>query len=348
MLFYARLELFTMIAIETIAPLNFSARCFAAMVCGLLAFVCFTANAAQAQQPYPNRPIRIIVPLAPGGAGDIAARLFGQKLGDAFNQQVVIDNRPGAGGIIGADLAAKAAPDGYTLVLVGGNHTIFPSLHKKMPYDMVTDFAPVSMLAAYPHLLVVNPALPIKSVKDLIALTKTKPGQINFSSGGNGSTAHMTAELFKSSTGINVVHVPYKGATPALVAVVAGEAGLAFYSASAAMQYVKPGRLRALATTGEKRSPSIPDLPTVAESGVPGFETTAWSGLLAPAGTPTPVITKLFNELARILQIPEAKERLAAIDFEPVGNSPEAFAAYIRKDIQKWAKVVKDSGAKAD
>ncbi len=324
-------------------------RYITAFACGLLVVVnaIFAFN-AQAQQAYPNRPIRIIVPLAPGGAGDIVARLFGSELSHVFNQQVVIDNRSGAGGIIGAEMAAKAAPDGYTLVLVGGNHTIFPSLHKKMQYDMIKDFSPISMLAAYPHLLLVNPMLPIKTVKDLVALAKSRPGQINYSSGGNGSTAHMTAEFFKSSIVINVMHVPYKGATSALVAVVAGEADFAFYSASAAMQYVKPGRLRALATTGEKRSQSNPDLPTVAESGVKGFETLAWSGLLAPAETPKFVIMKLYNELVRILQIPETKERLAAIDFEPVGNTPEAFATYIQKDIQKWAKVVKDSGTKED
>lgn len=303
---------------------------------------------AQSQVLYPSRPLRIVVPLAVGGAGDLAARLFGQKLADAFGQQVVVDNRPGAGGIIGADLVAKAAPDGYTLLLAGGNHTIFPSLHKKMPYDMERDLAPVSMLASYPHLLLVNPALPVKSVKDLVALAKTKSGQINFASGGNGSTAHMAAELFKSTAMINVTHVAYKGATAALVGVAAGEAGLAFYSASAAMPYVKPGRLRALATTGDKRSPTIPDLPTVAESGLPGFETVAWAGLLAPAGTPKSVIAKLYGEIARIIQMPDAKDRLAAIDFELVGNSPEEFAAYIRKDIVKWAKVVKASGAKAE
>lgn len=311
-------------------------------------FACAALAAAQPQSKYPNRPLRIVVPLAVGGAGDLAARLFGQKLSDTFGQQVVVDNRPGAGGIIGADLVAKAAPDGYTLLLAGGNHTIFPSLRKKMPYDMERDLAPVSMLASYPHLLLVNPALPVKSVKDLIAMAKTKPGQINFASGGNGSTAHMAAELFKSTAMINVTHVAYKGATGALVGVAAGEAGLAFYSASAAMPYVKQGRLRALATTGEKRSPTIPDLPTVAESGLPGFETVAWAGLLVPAGTPKPAIAKLYGEITRIIQMPDAKDRLAAIDFEPVGNSPDEFAFYIKKDIVKWAKVVKESGAKAE
>lgn len=312
------------------------------------AFLFVAIAAAQPQQPYPNRPLRIVVPLAIGGAGDLAARLFGQKLADALGQQFVVDNRPGAGGIIGADLVAKAAPDGYTLLLAGGNHTIFPSLHKNMPYDMTRDLAAVSMLASYPHILVVNPTLPVKSVKELIALAKARPGQINFSSGGNGSTAHMAAEFFKATAAIHVIHVAYKGATAALVGVAAGEAGLAFYSASAAMPYVKQGRLRALASTGEKRSPTLQDLPTVAESGLPGFATVAWAGLLVPAGTPKFVIAKLHGEIARIVQMPDARDRLAAIDFEPVGNSPEEFAAYIRKDIATWAKVVKASGAKAE
>lgn len=318
----------------------------APMTLVLSAFVA-TAS-AQPQPTYPNRPIRFIVPLATGGAGDIAARLFGQKLADGLGQQVVIDNRPGAGGVIGADLAAKASPDGYTLLIAGGNHTIFPSLYKSLPYDFIKDLAPISMLAAFPHLLVVNPALPAKSVKELVALAKAKPGQINYASGGNGSTAHMAAEYFKSVAGINVIHVPYKGTAPALVALIAGEASLAFYSASSVLQHIKAGRLRALATTGERRSPSLPDLPTVAEAGVPGFETSGWVGLLAPAGTPKRIIAKLHGELARILSLPDVKERLAVLDLESVGSAPEEFATFIKKDIVKWAKVVKESGAKVD
>lgn len=309
---------------------------------------CVATASAQPQPTYPNRPIRFIVPLATGGAGDIAARLFGQKLADGLGQQVVIDNRPGAGGVIGADLVAKASPDGYTLLIAGGNHTIFPSLYKNLPYDFIKDLAPISMLAAFPHLLVVNPAVPAKSVKELVALAKAKPGQINYASGGNGSTAHMAAEYFKSVAGINVIHVPYKGTAPALVALIAGEASLAFYSASSVLQHIKAGRLRALATTGERRSPSLPDLPTVAEAGVPGFETSGWVGLLAPAGTPKRIIAKLHGELARILSLPDVKERLAVLDLESVGSAPEEFATFIKKDIVKWAKVVKESGAKVD
>ena len=221
-------------------------------------------------------------------------------------------------------------------------------MHKKLPYDIVKDFAPVSQLVTFPFLLLVHPSLPAKSVTELIAVAKAKPGQINYASGGNGSTAHMAAELFKSLTGVNVVHVPYKGTAPALIGFLAGETGLAFYSASATLAHVKAGRLRALATTGAKRSPSLPDLPTVVEAGVPGFETGSWAGVLAPAGTPKAIIAKLHGELTRILQLPEAKERLAAIDFEPVGNTPEEFGALIRKEVARWAKVVKESGAKLD
>ena len=309
---------------------------------------CVAAASAQPQQAYPNRPIRFIVPVAPGGGSDMAARLFGQKLTDAFGQQVVIDNRAGAGGIIGTELAAKAAPDGYTLLLASSANTVHPSLHKKLPYDIIKDFAPVSLLAAYPHLLVVHPSVAAKSVKELIALAKAKPGQINYATGGNGTMAHIVAEFFRSMTGIDVVHVPYKGAGPALIGLVAGEAGLAFYSVSATLQHVKAGRLRALGATGAKRSPSLPDLPTIAEAGVPGFEAGTWAGVLAPAGTPKSIIAKLHGEITRILQLPDVKERLAAIDFEPVGNTPEEFGVIIRKDVVKWAKVVKGSGAKAD
>ncbi|MEK7875067.1 MAG: tripartite tricarboxylate transporter substrate-binding protein, partial [Pseudomonadota bacterium] len=228
------------------------------------------------------------------------------------------------------------------------SHTVLPSMHKKLPYDIVKDFAPVSLLVTFPFLLLVHPSLPAKSVKELIALAKAKPGQINYASGGNGSTAHLSAELFKSMTGINVVHVPYKGTAPALIALLAGEASLAFYSVSATLSHVKAERLRALATTGERRSPSLPDLLTVVEAGVPGFETGSWAGVLAPAGTPKSIIAKLHGEFTRILRLTEAKERLAAIDFEPVGNTPDAFGTIIRKEVVRWAKVVKESGAKLD
>ncbi len=304
--------------------------------------------AAQPQHGYPIRPIRFLVPLAAGGGTDIAARLFGQKLSDAWGQQVVTDNRPGAGGVIGADLAAKAPPDGYTLMIGTASHTVLPSMHKKLPYDIVKDFAPVTNLIAYSHLMLLHPSVPAKSVKEFIALAKARPGQINFASGGTGSTAHLQSEMFKSMTGINIVHVPYKGTGSALIGFLAGEAGLAFYSVSATLPHIKAGRLRALASTGEKRAPSLPELPTVSEAGVPGFEATTWAGMLAPAGTPRAIITKLHGELTRILLLPDVKERLAVNDFESVGNTPEAFTAFIRREVDRWAKLIRDARIATD
>ncbi len=303
---------------------------------------------AQLQQTYPNRPIRLIAAQAAGAGTDIAARLFGQQLADAFGQQVVIDNRPGAGGIVGTELAAKASPDGYTLMMAAISQAVLPSMHKKLPYDIVKDFAPVSMVISYPFLLVVHPAVAAKSVTELIDLAKARPGQLNYASQGVGASAHLTGELFKSMTGINVVHVPYKGVAIAIVGILAGEASMGFYSVSATLPHVKTGRLRALAATGAKRSPSLPDLPTVAEAGVPGFEVSTWGGVLAPAGTPKSIITKLHGALKRILQLPDVKERLAAIDFEPVGNTPEEFGAFIKKEVARWGKVVRDAGIKPD
>lgn len=308
----------------------------------------FAAASAQAQSPYPNRPIRFVVPQGTGGATDIAARLFGQKLADAFGQQVVIDNRPGAGGIIGADLVAKASPDGYTLMVASFSQTVLPSMHKKLPYDIVKDFAPVSLMISSPFLILVHPAVPVTSVKELIALTKAKPGQLNYASQGNGTSAHIAVELFRSLTGIAVVHVPYKGAAAALTALLGGESNLAFFTVSGTLQHVRAKQLRALATTGEKRSPSLPDVPTVAEAGVPDYKASTWSGVVAPFATPKPVIVKLHGAFMRILQLPDVKDRLAAMDFEPVGSTPEEFGAFIKADVAKWAKVLKEAGAKVD
>jgi tripartite-type tricarboxylate transporter receptor subunit TctC len=308
---------------------------------GMIFTSCILAAPAQAQQTYPTRPIRFILPYATGGGTDIAARLFGQKLSEALGQQVVVDNRPGAGGIIGFDLAAKAAPDGHTLIMAAVNFTVLPSLHKKLPYDTIRDFAPVSMLTAYPHLLVVHQSLAATSVKELLALAKAKPGQINYASGGIGSVAHVAAELFTSMSNVNLVHVGYKGTGPALVGLLVGEAVVAFYSASATSQHIKAGRLRALAVTSGKRSPSLPDLPTIAEAGVPGYEAINWAGTLVPSGTPKPIIGRLHSELARMLQFPDVRKQLATLDFESVGNTPAEFDAIIRKEVMKWGKVVK-------
>ena len=315
-----------------------------------LAVTAFIATAsAQPQQAYPNRPLRLVVPYAAGASTDIGARIFSSKLADAFGQQVVVDNRVGASGIIGAELVAKASPDGHTLMIATISHTVSPSLHKKLPYDIVRDFAPVSLLIEYPFLLNVHPSLPAKSVKELIAFATEKPGQINYGSNGIGGANYLCAELFKSVTRINLVHVPYKSAVIAIAGTLAGETSLGFYSASSILPHVKAGRLRALAMTGKKRSASLPDLPTVAEAaGVPDYEVSSWIGVVVPAATPKSIIAKLHGELTRIIQLPDVKERLAAIDFEPVGNAPDEFAAFIRKEVVKWAKVVKESGAKVD
>lgn len=304
--------------------------------------------AAQAPQAYPNRPIRLIAAQAAGAGTDIASRLFAQKLSDALGQQVVVDNRPGAGGIIGTELAAKAAPDGYTLMTAAITQAVLPSIHRKLPFDMVKDFSGVSQLIAYPFLVVVHPAVPARSIKDLVALARAKPGQLNYASSGNGASAHLATELFKSMAGVDFVHVPYKGVAAATVAVVGGEANLGFYSASATLPHVKAERLRALAVTGPKRSLSFPELPTVAEAGVPGYEVVTWAGIIVPAGTPRPIIGRLNRELVRAVQMPDVKERLAAMDFEPVGSSPEEFDAFIRNEIAKWGKVVRDARIRAD
>ena len=309
------------------------------------------APVAMAQSPsvYPSRPIRLLVPMAAGAGTDIGARILSTRLAEAIAQQVVVDNRAGASGIVGAELAARAAPDGYTLMVVTISHSVSPSLHRKLPYDIVRDFTPVSLLIEYPFLLTVHPSLPAKSVNELITHAKTKPGQINYASNGVGGGAYLCTELLNSMAGIKLAHVPYKSTAAAIAGTVGGETGMAFYSASAALSHVKAGRLRALGMTGRKRSPSFPELPTVAEAAnLPGYEMSGWTGLVAPLGTPKPIITKLHAELVRILQMPDVKERLAVIDFEPVGNTPEEFGVFIKQQIAKWAKVLKEAGAKAE
>ncbi len=300
---------------------------------------------AQSLPNFPNRSVRFVVPFAVGGALDIAARLFATKLVDSLGQQVVVDNRPGAGGIMGAEIAAKSAPDGHTLMMASISHTVLPSIHKNLSYDIVKDFVPTSLLVTFPFLLLTHPTLPVKSLKELITLAKTKPGQINYVSSGNGSTAHLNAELFKNLTGINVVHLPYKGTGPALIGFLAGEASLGFYSVSATLNHIKAGRLRALATTGAKRSASLPDLPTAIEAGVPDFVTGSWAGMLTPTGTPKLVSQRLHRDLMGILLLADVKDRLAKIDFEIVGSTSEEFSALIKSEVTRWSNVVKASGA---
>ena len=311
----------------------------------LLALVVTTASA----QAYPTKPIRLVVPFPPGGATDILARDVAQKLTEAWGQQVIVDNRPGAGGNIGSELVAKSAPDGYTLEMgTVGTHAINASLYAKMPYDHVKDFVPVILVAGVPNVLVVNPAVPANSVAELIAYAKANPGKLNFASSGNGTSIHLSGELFKFMAGVQMTHVPYKGSAPALQDLIGGQVQLMFDNLPPSLPQIKAGKLRALAVTSLARAPALPDVPTMAEAGLPGYEASSWFGVLAPAGTPPAIVTKLNAEIARWLATPEAKEKLSKQGANAAGGTPEDFAKHIAAETAKWAKVVKDSGAKID
>lgn len=299
-------------------------------------------------QAYPTKPIRLIVPFATGSTTDTLARIVGQKLTETWGQQVVVDNRAGAGGNIGTDIVAKAAADGYTLLMAAGSHAINPSLYRKLPYDAVKDFAPVTLVGSAPQLVVAYPGLAAASIRELIALAKARPGQIHYASGGSGSPSHLAMELFKSMAGIDLVHVPYKGGTLVLNAVLSGEVQLTSGNIRSYMPHVKAGKLKGLGVTSPSRSPAAPEVPTIAESGLPGYSVTAWWGVLAPAATPKAIVTRLHGEIARHLQVPELRNRLAAVGIDTVGSAPEEFGAFIRKELVIWAKVVKESGARID
>jgi tripartite-type tricarboxylate transporter receptor subunit TctC len=316
-------------------------------VCLRFAAACLLLAAGMAQAQYPGKPIHLIIPFPPGGPTDIIGRAVGQKLSEALGQPVIVENRGGAGASIGSDFVAKSAPDGYTL-LVGttGSHTINPAIYSKLPYDPVRDFAPVTLLATYGNVLVVSPNLPVKNVKQLIELARAKPGEITFGSAGNGSSNHLSGELLASMSGVRMQHVPYKGSAPALVDVMAGQTSFMFDILSTSLPQIKAGKVRAIAYSGPTRSPLIPDVPTVAESGVPGYDVVGWFGLFAPAGTPRDIVNRLNAETVKILKLPEMKEKLTGYD--PAPSTPEQFAAIIKSDITTWAKVVKDSGAHVD
>ena len=304
---------------------------------------------AIAQSAYPAKPVRLVVPFPPGGTTDILARAVAQKLSEAWGQQVVVDNHPGAGGNIGSDIVAKAAPDGYTLLMgTVGTHAINPSLYAKMPYNHVKDFAPVILVAGVPNVLVVNPSVPAQSVQELIAYAKANPGKLNFASSGNGTSIHLSGELFKTMTGTQMTHVPYKGSAPALTDLVGGQVQLMFDNLPSSLAFIKAGKLRALAVTSAARSTALPDVPTLAESGLPGFEASSWFGVLAPAGTPHDIVSKLNGAIAAWLASPEARDNLAAQGAIAAGGSPDAFARHIDAETAKWAKVVKASGAHID
>ena len=308
------------------------------------------AMPAQAQQDvaYPARPIRILVGQSAGGATDIVARGLGQKMNEVLGQPVVIDNRGGAAGSIAAALVAKASADGYTVLIVPGSFTINPSLYKNLPFDPQKDLAAVTLIATAPYVLMLHPAVPAKSVRELIALVKARPKEIVYGSGGFGSSGHLAAELFSNMAGLQMNHVPYKGAGPALVDLLGGQLQLVFGSVVSSLPYHRNGRLRALALTSSQRNPMAQDLPTIAESGLPGYEFSSWFGMLAPAATPRPVIARLQTATAAALRTPELNERLLREGSEPVGGPPEQFAAMVKTDIAKWAVVVKQSGMKAE
>ena len=299
-------------------------------------------------QTYPAKAIRIVVPLAAGGPGDVLARAVGQKLSEAVGQPVVVDNRVGANTNIGNEAVAKSAPDGYTLLMAASTLTINPSLYASVPYDAVKSFAPVTLVATTPLVVVVHPSLPVKSMKELIALAKSKPGQMLYGSAGNGSVLHLAGEMLNTLAHVKIVHVPYKGVTNAFSDLLGGQISLMFPGAPIALPQVQAGKLRALAVTGDKRSAAVPELPTVAETGLPGYEVSVWYGVLAPAGTPSAVINRLYGELVKIVQSPDVAARFAALGAEPLHNTPEQFAAFLKSDLVKWTKVVRDSGAKVD
>ncbi len=299
-------------------------------------------------QAYPDRTIRMVVISAPGGTTDIMSRLLVQQLTEGLGQTVVVDNRPGGGGIISAEVVSQANPDGHTLLYTHTSFSVIPSLHQKLSYDSIKSFERVGLFAQFPGVLLVNNNLPIKSVKDLIAYAKARPGKVNYAAGTTGATAHLAGELFKSMANVNIVHVPYKGTGGQLASVVSGETQMTFASVPAALPFVKSGRARAIALGSAKRSAALPDLPTVAESGLPGFDLSAWNGVMAPRGTPNAIIMQINREMRRIIEIPEIRERAAAQGADLVVNSPQEFTTYVQAQIQKWAKLVRESGMKND
>jgi tripartite-type tricarboxylate transporter receptor subunit TctC len=299
-------------------------------------------------QAYPNKPIRLVVPFPPGGPTDVLARIVAAKLPDFVGQQVVLDNKPGASGMIGAEQVAKALPDGYTLLSNASIHVINPSLYPKSPFDAIGDFVPVTQLATVPLILVVNNDLPVRSVKELIAYAKANPGKLNFASSGNAAAPHLAGESFKLTAGAPMQHVPYKGSAPAITDLIGGQVQLMFDSMPSAMPHVKAGKIRPLAVSTAKRVAAVPDLPTVAEAGVPGYDINTWYGVWAPKGTPRDIVLRLQAEIVKVLALPDTRERYAGLGAEPVGSTPDEFAAYCKSELVKWAKVVKESGAKAD
>ena len=315
----------------------------------LAAFLLIVSASLVHAQTYPSKPLRFVVPFAAGGGRDLVARTVAAKLTETLGQTVVVDNRAGAAGTIGTDVVAKSPPDGHTLLLgSSGPLAINPTLYAKLPYDAARDFAPVSLVTVMPFVLVVHPTLPVKSVKELIALAKARPNQLNYGSPGSGSTTHLANELLKSMTGIGIVHVPYKGVAPAATDLISGQVQMMSGDLSTLLPHVRSGRMRALAVTGAKRSTLLPQVPTVAEAGVEGYEASGWFGVLVPAATPPAIVERLNSAIAKGLAAPDARERLGALGGEVVGGTPEQFAAHVRGESAKWSKLIKALGLRAD
>lgn len=300
-------------------------------------------------QTYPAKPVRIVVPFPPGGTSDILARTIGPRLTAEWGQPVVVDNRPGASGNIAAEHVARSPGDGYTLFITTvGIHAIHPSLYSKLPFDAIRDFTPVTNLVMLPSVLTVHPSIPVRTVKELIALAKKRPGDLAYSSAGSGSQPHLTAEMFKTMAGVNLLHVPYKGAAQQLTDLVAGHVALTFATAPSAVPFIKSGQMRAIGVSSGKRASALPDVPTIAEAGVPGYEAVGWNGLMGPANLPAPVLEKIHSTVVKIFNLPEVRNRMVSLAADPVTTTPAEFGAYIKAEIGKWAKVVKASGARLD
>ena len=315
----------------------------------LFALLAALAAASAFAQPYPSKPIRLLLAFPPGGPTDINARIFAQKLGESMNQQVVVDNKPGAGGNIAAAEAAKSAPDGYTIFYNTSAISIAPSLYSKLNYDVAKDFAPVALTATVPLVLVINPAIPAKSVKELVAFAKANPAKMNYGSSGSGTITHLAGALFTAQMGLTMQHIPYKGSAPALVDVAGGQTQMMIDTINTILPYVKDNRLRALAIAIQRRSAALPDVPTLEEAAnLPGFEMSAWQGIVVPSGTPKEIISKLNAEINKAVQNPDLRQRLATLGAEPLGGTSEHYVEYIRTELLRWTKVVKDSGARAD
>ena len=323
-------------------------HCFRPVLLAALCGALPAANAAAADSSYPTKPIRLIIPFAPGGGTDLTGRAIAQKLSESLGQTVVADNRAGANGTIGADLAAKAPPDGYTISMISSSHSVNPSLMKRLPYDLITDLTPITQATTQPYALVLHPSVPAKSVKELIALAKAKPGMLNYGSSGTGGLSHLSGALFSHLAGIEINHIPYKGGSPAMIDVISGQIQMLFSTILQSHAHIAAGRLRPLAVTTAKRSRAMPDLPTMAEAGVKGYEVAGWYGVVGPAHLPRPIVTKLNQEIVRALKMPDVGEKMAADGSEPVGSTPEQFGAHIKAEVAKWRDLIQKSGIRAD